>query len=248
MKERIEQEITCLCIQLEKCNYYEDAKELLNAYIIDLINNYGGVAKLVKRAVFDAIIRKLDEAEIFDKDVLDNCDDEIKREERQFVTFMRQCEKRHHLLRIWMEDWRIEPAPKMETDKKYRLYPKTYAVIDKAIFMFDYLVSTGKLDRDSREMWMYLCGVHTSVEKKKPIRWCGTWGLLSALLETFLCNKKYFEYEEGILKYFICDGMFINTKGTILKEKNLASSKNQANLYGSLDDGKQQFEDVLKQS
>lgn len=272
MEERTiipQQDSDILYIQLAKCDVYEDAQKLLNTFVLDFINEHGGeiyndgfdldenfnkvilqykkskYPKDVKCAVFDALIREIDKCEVLNKEVLGRLDEKTLKKDWKYVTMLRQREKDTCRVRRWVEAWQKEAPPKI-MKKEYRFRPKYNSVKENIHNLFNYYVSIGNLDNESKERWDYLCGVSDSIKTKKPINWHGEWTSLCAIIEYFLLNKTYFAFDRGVTKYFLCDNMFINDDGTILNESLLANLKTQSKKYCSLDREKGYLQKVLQ--
>ena len=272
MKERTEidqQSLHFTYMELASCRTYDDARDLLNElvtteigreygdkyhfneetdeYICDEVKYKNSVnPKVVKLAVIDAMTSFLNSRELLSEEGT-IAYEKAKAKDTAIIQFKRM-DNDMRKVRDWVQRWQKEPAPKTKTGKVYRLRPKTEKSVNQNIGnVFHYFVSIGCLDEESVDMWEYLCGYRDSVKNKRPISWHGEWTKLCALIEVFLCNETYFMFEKGVRKHFICDNMFVNDKGTILSERNLASSIEQAKNNGSLDREKEQLEKVIEQ-
>lgn len=272
MKERTEidtQNLHFTYMELASCKVYDDAKMLLDELVIKEIGReYGDnyyydeetdewlckeikyknsqVPRIVKLAVIDSITGFLNNRELISEEAT-IAYEKAKVKDTTIIPFKRMDDDAKKV-RNWVERWKKEPVPKIIQKKSFRLRPKSNSVIQNIGNVFDYLVKIGRIDTDSKEMWNYLCGVIESIEVKKPIIWHGEWTTLTALIEVFLCDKNYFEFEKGVRKYFICDNMFINDKGKYLTEDILGNTKQQSNGNGTLDDEKKSIKVAIEQA
>ena len=218
----------CLYIQLAKCEVYEDAKKLLNTFILDFIKEHGGevydggfdydehenvvkvkyqnskTPKDVKRAVFDALIKEIDKCELLAKEVLGRLDEEIIKKDWQFITKVRNSEKDTYRVRRWAEAWQKEPVPIIKKEE-YRLHPKDGKehYIDT---MFVRLQELGYLSIDeNKDKWRYLCGTN-DVVPSEPIKWLGSFFDFCVLFDFFLVSSRMsciFGFEKGVQGFVV---------------------------------------------
>ena len=268
--------VSDLIDKVGKCKCYDDARNLLNSFVIENVGKQYEIEDGTK-------YRNSNNSEDIKREFLcqiDNYNNEWERMDEvgsKAVEYVKQYIKVYGGVKVddkvtikllddttitdvfrkmcnikinangYIERWRKEPAPKI-MKKEYRLRPKSNSVIQNIYNIFNYYVSTGNLDNESKERWDYLCGVNDSTKTKKPINWHGEWTPLCAIIEYFLLNKTYFAFDRGVTKYFLCDNMFINDDGTILNENNLANLKKQSKNNGSLDREKGNLQKVLEQT
>lgn len=237
----------CLYFQLTRCEVYEDAKKLLNSFVLDFIKLHGGEVydagfdldehfnKIVlqyknsknpndvKRAVFDALIKVIDQCELFAKEVLGRIDEEIIKNDWQHVTNIRKSEKDTYMVRRWAEAWRKEAAPIIKEEKTPRLRPIKEEVNKYIKLIFLQLKTLRYIDEQTKDTtWNYLCGVTDEVPKT-PIKWIGGLFELNVLIERFLTKQSYFIVSNVAIS-FICS-LMVDENAHEIKYDSLKSTK-----------------------
>ena len=262
MKERTEieqQNLHFTYMELASCGVYDDATSLLNDLVVkELGREYGdkyhfdektdewicdevkyrnsGNPKVVKLAVIDAMISFLNSQELISEEgTIAYEKSEVK--DTAIIPFKRM-DNDLQKVRGWVQRWQKEPAPKTKTGKLYRLQPNNNGVAEKALNMFEYYLSVGKVSENSRDTWKYVCGI-TKVPSNEPIVWNGKWTELCTIIDVFLCNDLYFNFEKGVKKHFLCEHgkeKFVKESGEVLTEDILKGSIAQAKNNGTFQD------------
>ncbi len=256
MEERTyisEKEASILYILIEKCETYYDAKTKLNDFVKEQLgkeydggfdlDEQGNITRLkyrnsnnpleIKKRVTDAILRLADKSETVNKGVLEQCTKRTKKEEPQYIELIRDSLSRNRIVHDWIQEWREEPAIKIENEK-FRFNPKSVSVRETAGKMFNYLVSIKRLESKDKEAWNYFCGMSENEVIPNPMIWHDELPSLCALMEVFFCNKINFGYKNGIIKYFVCK-MFIQESGQPITESVFKSTKMQSKTNGGLE-------------
>ena len=262
MKERTEieqQNLHFTYMELASCGVYDDATSLLNDLVVkELGREYGdkyhfdektdewicdevkyrnsGNPKVVKLAVIDAMISFLNSQELISEEGT-IAYEKSKVKDTAIIPFKRM-DNDLQKVRGWVQRWQKEPAPKTKTGKLYRLQPKKNGVAEKALNMFDYYLSVGKVSENSKDTWKYVCGI-SKVPSNEPIVWKGKWTELCTIIDVFLCNDLYFNFEKGVKKHFLCEHgkeKFVKESGEVLTEDILKGSIAQAKNNGTFQD------------
>lgn len=259
MKERTEieqQNLHFTYMELASCGVYDDATSLLNDLVVkELGREYGdkyhfdektdewicdevkyrnsGNPKVVKLAVIDAMISFLNSQELISEEGT-IAYEKSKVKDTAIIPFKRM-DNDLQKVRGWVQRWQKEPAPKTKTGKLYRLQPKNNGVAEKALNMFEDYLRIGKVSENSRDTWKYICGI-SKVPSNEPIVWNGKWTELCTIIEVFLCNDLYFNFEKGVKKHFLCEHgkeKFVKESGEVLTEDILKGSIAQAKNNGT---------------
>ena len=262
MKERTEieqQNLHFTYMELASCGVYDDATSLLNDLVVkELGREYGdkyhfdektdewicdevkyrnsGNPKVVKLAVIDAMISFLNSQELISEEGT-IAYEKSKVKDTAIIPFKRM-DNDLQKVRGWVQRWQKEPAPKTKTGKLYRLQPKNNGVAEKALNMFKHYLSIDKVSENSRDTWKYVCGI-TKVPSNEPIVWKGKWTELCTIIDVFLCNDLYFNFEKGVKKHFLCEHgkeKFVKESGEVLTEDILKGSIAQAKNNGTFQD------------
>lgn len=260
MKERTEIEqmnLSLTYMKLASCRVYDDATSLLNDLVVkELGREYGDKyhfdeetdeficdevkyrnsvnPKVVKLAVIDAMASYLRSRELISGEGTITYE-KSKVKDTAIIPFKRMD---NDVLKVrdWVQRWQKEPAPKTKTDKLYRLQCKSLGVAEKALNIFEYYLSYGKVSENNKDTWEYICGI-SNVPPNEPMVWYGKWPELCTIIEVFLCNDLYFNFEKGVKKHFLCEHgkeKFIKESGEVLTEDILKGSIAQAKSNGTL--------------
>lgn len=247
-----------------KCKCYDDARNLLNSFVIENIgkkyetedstaypnSNNPKEIKAETLRVMDDFIRKwliIDEAatagfntgrKIMDKK-------NVIYDDGTIISVFGNMRNDIERTKSYIEAWRKEPVPKTKKVKLFRLRPKTMGVTEISLRMFDYYLKIGKVSEESRDTWKYLCGISDN-NNNAPIVWYGEWTKLCAFIVAFLCNELYFDFENGVRKHFLCEygkEIFVKDSGEVLTEKTLKGTISQAKHNGTLENEISKLED-----
>lgn len=256
--------ISDLIDNIGKCKCYDDARNLLNSFVIENVgkkyetedgtayrnsNNPKEIMAETLR-VMDDYIRKwliIDEAatagfntgrKIMDKK-------NVIYDDGTIISVFGNMHNDIERTKSYIEAWRKEPVPKTKKVKLFRLRPKTMGVTEISLRMFNYYLKIGKVSEESRGTWKYLCGISDN-NNNAPIVWHGEWTKLCAFIVAFLCNELYFDFENGVRKHFLCEygkEIFVKDSGEVLTEETLKGTISQAKHNGTLENEISKLED-----
>lgn len=248
--------ISDLIDNVGKCKCYDDARNLLNSFVIENVGKKyeteGGTAyrnsnnsKEIKaealRVMDDYVCRfmVIDEADTAGfntgRKIMDKKN--VVYDDGTIISVFGNMRNNIERTISYIEAWRKEPVPKTKKVKLFRLRPTTKGVTEISLRMFDYYLKIGKVSEESRDTWKYLCGISDN-NNNAPIVWHGEWTKLCAFIVAFLCNELYFDFENGVRKHFLCEygkEIFVKDSGEVLTEETLKGTISQAKHNGTLE-------------
>jgi hypothetical protein len=195
--------ISDLIDNVGKCKCYDDARNLLNSFVIENVGKKyeteDGTAyrnsnnpKDIKRETLATIDNTLYRWELIDEASEDTLNEAIKYHnirgggtiKSNFVDLRVKIK----VTKQFVEAWRKEAAPIIKKKETVRLRPKkgNERFVD---VVFEFLAKDEKyLSYNDREAWHYLCGI-SDVVPNKPIKWKGDFFSLGTLFDLFLVQR-----------------------------------------------------------
>ena len=220
-----------------KCKCYDDARNLLNSFVIENVgkqyeiedgtkyrnsNNPNGI----KRETLAIIENTLYRWELIDEASEESLNEAIKYHnlhgggtiKGNFVDLRVKVK----VAKQYVEAWRKEAAPIIKEKETVRLRPKQGT--EKYIkMMFLHLKEISNIGEQTKEEpWLYLCGM-TNELPETHIKWTGGLFNLNVLIECFLTKGAYFTALKGAMK-FICS-LMVDENGDEIKPSSLKTTK-----------------------
>lgn len=225
-----------------KCKCYDDARNLLNSFVIENIgkkyetedgtayrnSNNPKEIKAETLRVMDDYIRKwliIDEAatagfntgrKIMDKK-------NVIYDDGTIISVFGNMRNDIERTKSYIEAWRKEAAPIIKEEKTPRLRPIKEEVNKYIKLIFLQLKTLRYIDEQTKDTtWNYLCGVTDEVPKT-PIKWIGGLFELNVLIERFLTKQSYFIVPNVAIS-FICS-LMVDENAHEIKYDSLKSTK-----------------------
>lgn len=222
-----------------KCKCYDDARNLLNSFVIENVGKKyeteDGTAyrnsnnpKDIKRETLATIENTLYRWELIDEASEETLNEAIKynniRGGGTIKSNFVDLQVKIKVAKQYVEAWRKEPAPIIKKEKTVRLRPKQGA--EKYIEpMFLHLKEKSNIDEQTiNAPWLYLCGL-TDEKPEIRIKWIGGLFRLNVLIERFLIKSSYFKAPKGAIS-FICS-LMVDENGKEVSPESLKTTKNR---------------------
>lgn len=240
--------ISDLIDNVGKCKCYDDARNLLNSFVIENVgkkyetedgtayrnsNNPKDIKAETLRVMGDYIRKWL----IIDEAATAGLNTGRKIMDKKNVIYDDGTiisvfgNKRNNIERTisYIEAWREEAAPNMNNEKQ-RLKPKE-ETIEMIWPLFNNLIRLGYFEEtnSNKKVWAHLCGISNEIIAER-IKWKGTNVEFAALMDNFFVSefhKTYFDFEEDAPNMEYVVNHFLNKNG---KAMNYTSVKSQKNL------------------
>ena len=222
-----------------KCKCYDDARNLLNSFVIENVGKKyeteDGTAyrnsnnpKDIKRETLATIDNTLYRWELIDEASEETLNEAIKYHnirgggtiKSNFVDLRVKIK----VAKQFVEAWRKEAAPIIKKKETVRLRPKqgTEKYIEP---MFLQLQKLSNIDEQTIiAPWLYLCGI-TDEKPETRIKWIGGLFNLNVLIERFLIKNSYFKAPKGAMS-FICS-LMVDENGKEVSPESLKTTKNR---------------------
>lgn len=216
-----------------KCKCYDDARNLLNSFVIENVGKKyeteDGTAyrnsnnpKDIKRETLATIENTLYRWELIDEASEETLNEAIKYHnirgggtiKSNFVDLRVKIK----VAKQYVEAWRKEAAQIIKEEKTPRLRP-TEAGKKYAPLMYKHLQEIAYIDANEQS-WNYLCGLTDETNDFKPIRWLKTDFLLKVLIDNFLTKETYFSVEAGAIKDTLYNSL-ADPEGNKIKQKSV---------------------------
>lgn len=242
--------ISDLIDNVGKCKCYDDARNLLNSFVIENIgkkyetedgtayrnSNNPKEIKAETLRVMDDFIRKwliIDEAstaglntgrKMMDKKNVIYDDGTI------ISIFGNMCNDIERT-KTYIETWREEAAPNMNNEIQ-RLKPKKETIemiwpLFENLIRLDYFEETNS----NKKVWAHLCGISNEIIAER-IKWKGTNVEFAALMDNFFVSefhKTYFDFEEDAPNMEYVVNHFLNKNGKAMNYTSVRSQKHLNN-------------------
>lgn len=216
-----------------KCKCYDDARNLLNSFVIENVGKKydteddtaycnSNNPKDIKRETLATIENTLYRWELIDEASEETLNEAIKYNnirgggtiKSNFVDLRVKIK----VAKQYVEAWRKEAAPIIKKEKTPRLRP-TEAGKKYAPLMYKHLQEIAYIDANEQS-WNYLCGLTDETNDFKPIRWLKTDFLLKVLIDNFLTKETYFSVEAGAIKDTLYNSL-ADPEGNKIKQKSV---------------------------
>ena len=222
-----------------KCKCYDDARNLLNSFVIENVGKKyeteDGTAyrnsnnpKDIKRETLATIENTLYRWELIDEASEETLNEAIKyhniRGGGTIKSNFVDLQVKIKVAKQYVEAWQKEPAPIIIEKETVRLRPKQGA--EKYIEpMFLHLKEKSNIDEQTiNSPWLYLCGL-TDEKPEIRIKWIGGLFRLNVLIERFLIKSSYFKAPKGAIS-FICS-LMVDENGKEVSPESLKTTKNR---------------------
>lgn len=224
-----------------KCKCYDDARNLLNSFVIENIGKKyetedgsayrnSNNTKDIKRETLATMENTLYRWELIDEASDETLNEAIKYHDLRGGGAVKSnfvdLRVKRKVVKQYVEAWRKEAAPIIKKKDTVRLRPKLGA--EKYIEpMFLHLKELSIIDEQTIiAPWLYLCGF-TDEEPEIRIKWTGGLFYLNVLIERFLLKNSYFKVSQikGATS-FICS-LMVDENGNEIKPSSLKTTKNR---------------------
>lgn len=231
--------ISDLIDSVGKCKCYDDARNLLNSFVIENVGKQyeieEGTAyrnsnnpKDVKRETLVTIEKTLYHWELIDDASEETLNEAIKYHNLRGGGAIKgnfvDLRVKMKVARQYVEAWQKEAAPIIKEEKTPRLRPKlgTEKYVEPMFLHLKELSNIG--EQTIIAPWSYLCGMTDEIPEEH-IKWIGGLFNLNVLIERFLIKSTYFTAPKGATS-FICS-LMVDEDGNEIKPSSLKTTKNR---------------------
>lgn len=229
-----------------KCKCYDDARNLLNSFVIENVGKKyeteDGTAyrnsnnpKDIKRETLATIENTLYRWELIDEASEETLNEAIKyhniRGGGTIKSNFVDLQVKIKVAKQYVEAWRKEAAPNMNNEKQ-RLKPKE-ETIEMIWPLFNNLIRLGYFEEtnSNKKVWAHLCGISNEIIAER-IKWKATNVEFAALMDNFFVSefhKTYFDFEEDAPNMEYVVNHFLNKNGKAMNYNSVRSQKNLNN-------------------
>lgn len=223
-----------------KCKCYDDARNLLNSFVIENVGKHyetedgttyrnSNNPKDIKRETLATIENTLYRWELIDEASEETLNEAIKYHDLRGGGAVKSnfvdLRVKRKVAKQYVETWQKEATPIIKEIKMVRLRPKQGA--EKYVEpMFLHLKELSNIDEQTIiAPWLYLCGMTDEIPENR-IKWKGGLFNLNVLIERFLIKKTYFEAPNKGATSFICS-LMVDEHGKEVNPESLKSTKNR---------------------